>query len=104
MSVWHMYPEKLKILKSTPKGFFIAMPLIALSYILPTVAGLCSIGSWESWSTESTEGTVGYADVLTQNLGQAWGSGIYYNSNYFPVCNIQYIHNSRVKRISRNVR
>lgn len=60
--------------KVIPKGFFIAMPLIALSYILPTVAGLCSIGSWESWSTESTEGTVGYADVLTQNLGQAWGA------------------------------
>ena len=59
--------------KVIPKGFFIAMPLIALSYILPTVAGLGSIGSWESWSTESAEGTVGYADVLTQNLGQAWG-------------------------------
>lgn len=52
-----------------PKGFKIAMPLIALSYILPTVAGLVSIGSWEKWGTEG----IGYGDVLTQCLGYGWG-------------------------------
>lgn len=52
-----------------PKGFRIAMPLIALSYILPTVAGLASIGSWEEWGTEG----IGYGDVLSQCLGYGWG-------------------------------
>lgn len=55
-----------------PKGLLIAMPLIALSYIIPTIASLGSIGNWESWATEG-EGTVGYMDVLTQNLGPAFG-------------------------------
>ena len=52
-----------------PKGFKLAMPLIALSYILPTVAGLVSVGPWEEWGTES----LGYGDVLTQCLGYGWG-------------------------------
>ena len=45
---------------------------IAASYILPTVAGLASVGQWEKWGT-SGEGTVGYADVLTSFVGPAAG-------------------------------
>ncbi|MEG0829042.1 MAG: APC family permease [Anaerovoracaceae bacterium] len=58
-----------------PKGLLIAMPLIALTYVLPTVGGLASIGNWENWSTEGgfSAESAGYATVLTQNLGQAWG-------------------------------
>lgn len=60
-----------------PKGLMIAMPLIALTYILPTLAGLATLpaGTWENWSTEGgfTSETVGFATVLTANLGQAWG-------------------------------
>ena len=52
-----------------PKGFRIAMPLIAISYILPTIAGLVSVGSWQDWGTEG----LGYGDVLTQCLGYGWG-------------------------------
>ncbi|GAB1476770.1 APC family permease [Bacillota bacterium] len=55
-----------------PKGLLIAMPLIALTYVLPTMAGLASVGAWENWATEG-EGTVGYSDVLTQFMGPAWG-------------------------------
>ncbi|MDD2215748.1 MAG: APC family permease, partial [Eubacteriales bacterium] len=55
-----------------PKGLLIAMPLIALTYVLPTMGGLASIGSWESWATGG-DGSVGYADVLTQFMGPAWG-------------------------------
>lgn len=55
-----------------PKGLLIAMPLIALTYVLPTMAGLASIGSWEDWATEG-EGAVGYSDVITQYMGPAWG-------------------------------
>lgn len=57
-----------------PKGLIIAMPLIALTYVLPTMAGLASVGSWEDWATTG-EGTVGYSDVLTQFMGPAWGIG-----------------------------
>lgn len=60
-----------------PKGLMIAMPLVALTYVLPTLGGLASLpaGSWENWATDGgfTGETVGYATVLTANLGQAWG-------------------------------
>ncbi len=60
-----------------PKGLMIAMPLVALTYVLPTLGGMASLpaGSWEHWSTEGgfSSANVGYASVLTQNLGQAWG-------------------------------
>ena len=60
-----------------PKGLLIAMPLVALTYVLPTLGGLASLpaGTWENWSTDGgfTGETVGYATVLTANLGPAWG-------------------------------
>lgn len=60
---------ELKNPEVIPKGFKIAMPLIALSYILPTVAGLVSVGPWEKWGTDG----LGYGDVLKQGLGYGWG-------------------------------
>lgn len=60
-----------------PKGLMIAMPLVALTYVLPTLGGLASLpeGSWENWATDGgfTGESMGYATVLTANLGQAWG-------------------------------
>ena len=60
-----------------PKGLLIAMPLVDLTYVLPTLGGLASLpaGTWENWSTDGgfTGETVGYATVLTANLGPAWG-------------------------------
>ena len=60
-----------------PKGLLIAMPLVALTYILPTLGGLASLpaGSWENWSTEGgfNAESVGYATILTEHMGQAWG-------------------------------
>ncbi|MDR0424757.1 MAG: APC family permease [Clostridiales Family XIII bacterium] len=56
-----------------PKGLLFAMPLIALTYVLPTMTGLASVGRWEDWSTEGGPGSVGYADVLADNLGPIWG-------------------------------
>ena len=60
-----------------PKGLKIAMPLVALTYVLPTLGGLASLpaGSWEMWSTEGgfSGENVGYATVLTTYLGPAWG-------------------------------
>lgn len=57
-----------------PKGLLIAMPIIALSYFLPTLAGLASVGQWESWATDGN-GAVGYMDVLIKYLGPAFGFG-----------------------------
>lgn len=60
-----------------PRGLKIAMPLVALSYVLPTIAGLASLpeGSWMNWSTEGgfDGASVGYATVLTAYMGPAWG-------------------------------
>jgi amino acid transporter len=57
-----------------PKGLIIAMPLIAFSYFLPTLAGLASVGQWENWATDGA-GAVGYMDVLIKYLGPAFGFG-----------------------------
>lgn len=35
-----------------PKGLLIIMPLVALSYILPTIASLASVGNWQDWTTD----------------------------------------------------
>ncbi|MDO4553019.1 MAG: APC family permease, partial [Bacillota bacterium] len=57
-----------------PKGLLLAMPLIALTYVLPTMAGLASVGEWDSWSTEAfEEGSVGYNNVLSDFMGYGWG-------------------------------
>lgn len=60
-----------------PKGLMIAMPLVALTYVLPTLGGLASLpeGSWENWATDGgfTSETMGYATVLTTYLGKSWG-------------------------------
>lgn len=61
-----------------PKGLKLAMPLIALTYVLPTLGGLCSMpaGTWENWSTEGgfNAESVGYATILSDNLGGTIGS------------------------------
>lgn len=62
---------ELKDPGNIPKGFKIVMPIIALSYILPTVAGLVSVGRWEEWGTDG----LGYGDVLGECLGYGWGVG-----------------------------
>ncbi len=54
-----------------PKGFRLVMPVIALSYILPTLAGIVSVGPWDEWATDG----IGYGDVLSQCLGYGWGVG-----------------------------
>lgn len=54
-----------------PKATLITVPLIMLVYILPTIAGLGSIGQWESWGTEGD--VVGYSTVVTTYLGPAFG-------------------------------
>ena len=52
-----------------PKGTLITIPLIMATYILPTVAGLGSIGQWENWGPDD----VGYGHVLTEFWGPGFG-------------------------------
>lgn len=52
-----------------PKALRISHPVIALSYILPTLAGVAAIGNWAHWYTDSNGGNVGYQDVLFQYVG-----------------------------------
>jgi len=59
--------EEIEEPQNIPKGLIMAMPLIALSYFLPTLAGLASTGNWENWGTEGN--STGYMDVLINNVG-----------------------------------
>ena len=52
-----------------PKGMKIAIIVIALSYILPTLGGIVSTGPWEEWGS-----TIDYSTVLTRHVGI--GAGI----------------------------
>lgn len=54
-----------------PKGTLITVPLIMAVYILPTTAGLGSLGNWESWGTDGE--SIGYADVVSHFWGPAFG-------------------------------
>lgn len=60
---------ELKDPQVIPKATLIVVPIIMATYILPTLAGLGSIGDWENWGTAA--GSTGYADVVTA----AWGAG-----------------------------
>ncbi len=54
-----------------PKGTIITVPLIMAVYILPTIAGVGSLGQWDNWGTEGD--CVGYADVVSHFWGPAFG-------------------------------
>ena len=45
-----------------PRGIILALPLIIATYMLPTIAGVGSIGQWESWGSDG----VSYIDVAIQ--------------------------------------
>ncbi len=59
-----------------PRGMRWSQPVVALTYVLPTLAALAAIGSWTLWSTESGGGNVGYADVLIRYVGP-WAGFIF---------------------------
>ncbi len=80
-----------------PKAMRLSQPIIALTYILPTLAALAAIGSWSSWSTESGGGNIGYADVLIQYVG-SWAGVLFVLIAIISNCSIfcSYIaHGSR---------
>jgi len=48
-----------------PKATLITVPLIMAVYILPTMGGLASIGSWNDWASE---GGLSYSDVVANHV------------------------------------
>ena len=48
-----------------PKATLITVPLIMAVYILPTMAGLASIGPWSEWASE---GGLSYGDVVANHI------------------------------------
>jgi len=52
---------ELKDPQVIPKATLITVPLIMAVYILPTMGGLASIGSWSEWATS---GGLSYSDVV----------------------------------------
>lgn len=61
--------QEVKNPQVIPKGLILSQPIIGLSYVLPTLAALAAVGSWNKWAVESGDGTVGYIDVLIQYAG-----------------------------------
>jgi hypothetical protein len=57
--------------KIIPRALMIVIPLMVLTYILPTIAGLGSIGDWESWTTEPDG--IGYHTVLAMYAPKIFG-------------------------------
>lgn len=52
------------------KAMKLAVPASALTYLLPTAAGLVSVGQWEMWSPGETGG-IGFPTVLSLGFGDA---------------------------------
>ena len=48
-----------------PKATLITVPLIMAVYILPTMGGLASLGSWNEWASE---GGLSYSDVVANHV------------------------------------
>ncbi|MCQ4636448.1 APC family permease [Anaerovorax odorimutans] len=75
-----------------PRGLMIVMPIIALSYILPTIAGLGSVGNWSEWGTEG----ISFGHVLA--LAGAWGLPVF---TVAAVCSQLSIFNTQIISVSR---
>ena len=57
--------------KIIPKALMIVIPLMILTYVLPTLGGLASIGEWDSWTTEPDG--FGYHTVLFEYAPLGFG-------------------------------
>ena len=75
-----------------PRGLIIVMPIIALSYILPTIAGLGSVGNWSEWGTDG----ISFGHVLA--LAGTWGLPVF---TVAAVCSQLSIFNTQIISVSR---
>ena len=56
-----------------PRGLMIAMPLIVISYFVPTFAALASVGRWDEWTTE---GGISFVEIAEALGGSALGVAV----------------------------
>ncbi len=56
-----------------PRGLLIAMPLVVVSYFVPTLAALASVGRWDEWTTE---GGITFVEIAEQLGGAGLGAAM----------------------------
>ena len=56
-----------------PRGLMVAMPLIVISYFVPTLAALAGVGRWDEWTTE---GGISFVEIATQLGGAGLGAAM----------------------------
>lgn len=76
-----------------PRGLIVVMPIIALSYILPTIAGLASVGHWQDWTFD---GGISFGHVLA--LAGSWGLPVFIIAAVFSQLSI---FNTQIISVSR---
>ena len=56
-----------------PRGLMVAMPLIVISYFVPTLAALAGVGRWDEWTTE---GGISFVEIAEQLGGAGLGAAM----------------------------
>ena len=59
-----------------PKALMLALPFVALMYLLPTLGSLAAFGQWELFSVDGTEGTISFVDIGRALGGTALGHAL----------------------------
>ena len=59
-----------------PRALLLALPFVALMYLLPTAASIAAVGHWELFSVESGEGKVSFVDIGRALGGTALGHAL----------------------------
>ena len=59
-----------------PKALMLALPFVALMYLLPTIASLAAFGQWELFSVDGGDGTVSFVDIGRVLGGTALGHAL----------------------------
>ena len=59
-----------------PKALMLALPFVALMYLLPTLASLAAFGQWELYSVDGAGGAVSFVDIGRALGGTALGHAL----------------------------
>lgn len=59
-----------------PRALMLALPFVALMYLLPTVGSLAAYGQWETFSVTASEGRVSFIDIGAALGGSALGHAL----------------------------
>ena len=59
-----------------PRALMLALPFVALMYLLPTAASIAAIGEWELFSVDSGDGKISFVDIGRQLGGTALGHAL----------------------------